>query len=383
MSSPPEVVEGLRSRLAPRVEEIAAGLLGVEPARLRDLLVEKPGPDRRLALPRPRTVNVYVAVEAVGELVIRHEGRDDFVEFEVAGYRVPGILNTKVQAAERRALLRMLYDFYDRNLGSHVKTIVEAVEALGLSESGRIVDTLKSGSWRCYLAPKQGRKPNEEVVEAYCGFCPSCMIYGYAGMEEGGGYNVKSRVEGDVFYGLCSSSRCVVQRTFNAVNDATKTTFYGEGETGALYSLSLIEPGTVFVGKIAVRDPSLAELLAVLLAVANVERIGARQTHFGRVRTHIPAIVFSRFERGTGYEAAAQLLRESNGGPVPLEEALQGLTGYAEKVATEDDVVVKSRDLADRLRRLRLSDIDTVLAAAWLDSLVFKRSIELFITSKS
>ncbi len=372
-------LDELRAELAPTLEEVAAKLLGDKLSRARELLVEKPRPDRRLALPRPRTVNIYVAIEALGELVIRHEGRDDFVEFEVAGYRVPGILNTKVQAAERRALLRLLYDFYDRNLNGAVARLADAVKELGLQGAERIAEKLRGGGWRCYLAPKQGRRQGEETVEAYCGFCPGCMIYGYAGMDEGGGYNVKSRVEGDVFYGLCASSRCVVQRTFNAVNDATKTTFYEEGETGALYTLSLIEPGTVFVGKIVVRDPSLAELLAVLLAVSNVERIGARQTHFGRVKTHIPAIVFSRFERGTGYEAAARMLREKSGGPLGLEEALQGLSSYAEAVATSDDLLLESRGLADELRRLPLRDIDAVLAAAWLDSLVFKASIEQFI----
>ena len=360
--------------------DVLSGLLGKKPEELEPYLVPKPrdpGRERELrllALPRPRTVNLYVLIEAQNELVVRHEGGEDFTEFQVAGFNVPGILNTKVQAAERRALLRLLYDFYDRRRGDLVEEVAKLAEKMGFSEAA---GKLRSGAWRCYLAPVQKRK-QEETIVPYCGFCPGCMIYGYAGMDQGGGYNVKSRVEGDVFYGLCPSTQCVVQRTFNAVDDVTKTTFYETGETGALYRLSLIEPGTVFVGKIVVRDPSPAELLAVLLAVAHVERIGARVTHFGTVKTHIPFLVFSRFERGTSYEAASRLL--GGGKRLGLEEAVEGLRGYVGSVAAEGDLVVERRGLADELRRLSSDTVDEVLAEAWMDALAFKKGLELFVT---
>ena len=367
--------------------EVLAGLLGVDPGQLAGYLVEKPRPDPYLALPRPRTVNIFVVVEAQSELVIRHEGGEDFTEFEVAGYRVPGILNTKLQSAQRRALLRLLYSHYDRRRDALVASVEEAFRgwgdaALPMTGRDKVLEKLRRG-WRCYMAPKQGRKSDEEIVEPYCGFCPNCIIYGYAGLEEAGSYNVKSRVEGDVFYGLCRSSACVTQRTFNAVDDVTKTTFYTGGESGALYQLSLIEPGTVFVGKIAARDLSAAELLAVLLALAHVERIGARVTHFGRVKIHVPALVFSSFERGSGYELAAQALRGSSGGPLGLEDAVNAVTEYAKRQALEDqDLFVAKRSLADELRRMDADSVDAVLEAAWLDGLAFKSSIELFLKSK-
>jgi CRISPR-associated protein Csc2 len=375
-STLPELYEAVASRLA--------NLLGVDWGSIRGYFVEKRRPDRLLAVPRPRTVNLFVVIEAQGELVIRHEGGEDFTEFEVAGYRVPGILNTKVQSAERRALLRLLYSHYDRNKDLLIEAVKAAFEqwggdALPVTGTEKVIAKLQAG-WRCYMAPKKGKKEKEEVVEPYCGFCPNCMIYGYAGLEEAGSYNVKSRVEGDVFYGLCPSSSCVVQRTFNAVDDVTKTTFYSGGETGALYQLSLIEPGTVFVGKITVRDPSPAELLAVMLAVAHVERIGARVTHFGRVKTYIPAVVLSGFERGTGYELASIVLRKKEGAKAGLEEAVNEVTEYARRVATDSDAVIARRDLADQLRSMSTSDIDAVLTAAWLDGLAFKSSIELSLS---
>ena len=361
--------------------ELLSSLLDVDPDTVSKYLVEKPDPGsvgkedlKLLALPRPRTVNLYVLVEAQAELVIRHEGGEDFAEFEVAGRRVPGILNTKMQAAERRALLRLLYDFYD-NAGSERESLAGLAEKLGFSDAAA---RLRGGRWRCYLAPAQGRKQSEEVIVPYCGFCPSCMIYGFASMDEGG-YNVKSRVEGDVFYGLCPSSVCVTQRTFNAVNDITKTTIYeGGAETGALYRLSLIEPGTVFLGKVAVRDPSPAELLSVMLAIAHVERIGGRVTHFGRVKTHIAAVLFSRFERGTSYEAASRILSGSDT-RVGLEEALEKTREYAESVAAEGDLLAAKRGLADTLRRMPREDMQAVLLEAWRDSLVFKKALSLFV----
>lgn len=379
--------------------DVLAGLLDVDKGQLAGYLVEKPKPDPYLALPRPRTVNIFVVVEAQSELVIRHEGGEDFTEFEVAGYRVPGILNTKLQSAQRRALLRLLYSHYDRRRDELVAAIENALkgwggDALPITGAEKVLEKLRKG-WRCYMAPKQSPKQaskrgkectgskKEEIVEPYCGFCPNCMIYGYAGLEEAGSYNVKSRVEGDVFYGLCRSSACVTQRTFNAVDDVTKTTFYTGGESGALYQLSLIEPGTVFVGKIAARDLSAAELLAVLLALVHVERIGARVTHFGRVKIHIPALVFSSFERGSGYELAAQALRRSGGAPLGLEDAVNEVTEYAKRQTLEgQDLFVAKRSLADELRRLGLDVVDAVLEAAWRDGLAFKSSIELFLRSK-
>ncbi|HIQ56000.1 MAG TPA: type I-D CRISPR-associated protein Cas7/Csc2 [Pyrodictium sp.] len=364
------------------LEDVALELFGKDVfSKLRDekWFVIREKPDRLLAVPRrPRVANVFVVVEAQSELLIRHEGADDFTEFEVAGRSVPGILNTKMQAVWRRTMLGIQYDYYEKRRESLMKII-----------RGRIADDkyiAKLSSWVCYLAPRarSAAKKEAEVIEPYCTVCPSCLIFGYAAQEEAGMYNVKSRVEGDVYYGLCTSAKCVVQRTFNAVDDVTKTTIYGGGEerTGALYRLSLIEPGTVFVGKVALRDMTLAELLLALVALARISRVGGRQTHFGRIKVYVPAIVFSGFEKGSGYEVAQQIFSKGVE-KAGLEEALNAVTNYAHSIASSEDIVLVSRDLADKLRNLELDKLYAIVEQAWLDVLVFKKSLDMFVYSST
>ncbi len=327
--------------------------------------------DPKIAIPSGKTVNVWVIIEAQSELLIRHEGVDDVTEFEVNGVSVPGILNTKVQAVERRQLLRTLYSFRDRN-PEKMKELKDLAKKLNLSASEKL-----GKDWICYLTPgasSKSKSDTEVMKGGYCGICPNCMIYGYVAGESGT-YNVKSRVEGDAYFGLCPSRLCVVQRTFNAVDDVAKTTYMGEEkQTGALFTLSLVEPGTLFVGKIAVRDVSPAELLLVLHSLAKVDRIGGRVTHFGRVKVHIPVITFDYFERGSGYEVAKALVGDKK---VDLEEAVNKVVEKA-----TGSVKVEKRDLADKLRSLSQEKVDEIVYEAWKDIIYFKASIEKLVFSR-
>ncbi len=352
------------------MKELLEEVLGVEYDEIKSFLVPKDKVDPNLAIPKGRTVNVWVIIEAQSELLIRHEGADDVTEFEVAGVTVPGILNTKVQAVARRQALRTLYAFKEDN----PKKMEELHD---LATNYGVMNADKLREWTCYLTPgaRSEKKADEEIKGGYCTVCPNCMIYGFVA-GEGGVYNVKSRVEGDVYFGLCPSKLCVVRRTFNAVDDVTKTT-YMEGqkasETGALFTLSLIEPGTVFVGKLAMRDLSAAELLFALHSLAKVDRIGGRVTHFGKVKIHIPVITFDYFEKGSGYEVARALVGDRR---VELEEAINKVVEMAEGKKVE------KRNLADQLRNLEKDKVYQIVEQAWRDSLAFKASIEAHIYKK-
>ena len=340
-------------------------LLGVKLDEIKEFLVPKEKVMPELAVPKGKTVNVWVVIEALNELLIRHEGADDVTEFEVNGITVPGILNTKFQAVARRQMLRTLYKFKEQN-PEKMKELYELANKLNVSNKERLKD------WLCYLVPgaKSSSKVDNEVMKGgYCTVCPNCMIFGYVAGEQGT-YNVKSRVEGDAYFGLCPSKLCVVRRTFNAVDDVTKTTYMGEEkvETGALFSLSLVEPGTVFVGKIALRDMSPAELLLTLHSIAKVDRIGGRVTHFGRVKVHIPVITFDYAEKGSGYEVAKALVGDRK---VSLEEVINKVVESASGKAK-----VTKRDLADKLRELGDDELNKIVEDAWKDSLRFKASIE-------
>ena len=343
-------------------------LLGVKFDEVKGFLVPKEKVMPELAVPKGKTINVWVVIESQNELLIRHEGADDVTEFEVNGITVPGILNTKFQAVTRRQMLRTLYKFKEQN-PSKMKELYDMASKLGVSNKEKLKE------WLCYLVPgaKSSAKKDSEVMKGgYCTICPNCMIFGYVAGEQGT-YNVKSRVEGDAYFGLCPSKLCVVRRTFNAVDDVTKTTYMGEEkvETGALFSLSLVEPGTVFVGKLALRDMSPAELLLTLHSIAKVDRIGGRVTHFGRVKVHIPVITFDYTENGSGYEIAKGLIGDKK---VTLEEAINNVVENA-----KGRVKVAKRDLADRLRELDDERLNKVVEEAWKDSLIFKASIEKMV----
>ena len=346
--------------------KLLEALLSIKYDEVKRFLVPKDKVDKELAVPKGKTVNVWVVLEAQNELLIRHEGGDDVTEFEVKGITVPGILNTKLQAVTRRQMLRTLYSFKERN-SEKMQDLYELAKKYNISTAEKLKD------WICYITPgaRSQKKKEEEVMKGgYCMTCPNCMIFGYVA-GEGGTYNVKSRVEGDAYFGLCPSKLCVVRRTFNAVDDVTKTTIMEGGETGALFTLSLVEPGTVFVGKLALRDMSAAELLLTLHSLAKVDRIGGRVTHFGKVKVHIPAVTFDEFEIGSGYEVAKALVGDRK---VDLEEAINKVTEVA-----KGRVVVRKRDLADELRGLGTEELDAITEEAWKDVLTFKASIESLI----
>ena len=317
------------------------------------------------AIPKGKVANVYLVIEAQSRLIIRHEQETtDVTEIPTPyGFSVPAILNTKVQAVVRRTLLSMLHEWYDRNKETAGKELLWDEE----HDYGCTM--------RPFMKREKGGAP-EEAFTGYCGKCPNCLIFGYA-VQEGAGYNVKSRVEGDLYVATTPSERAVVQVTFNAVDDITKTTQMPGTETGALYTFSMIEAGTLFVGKLALKDVTMAELLLILAALARTARIGGRQTHFGRIKIHIPAILFSTHEEGGGYELALKILGKHREG-AGLEEVLRELDEYVKRFGSQG-VLVQDRDMGDKLRELTQEELDSVILQAWRDARVFKESLDLFV----
>lgn len=323
------------------------------------------------ALPKGRVANVFIVIEPVSRLIIRHEQETTDVTTipTYVGAIVPAILNTKLQSGSmRRQLLTILHEWFERN-----KTI--AGKELGIT------------SYTCAMRPhlKQAReKQAPEEFEGYCGECPNCLIFGYA-VQEGGGYNVKSRVEGDIYVGVVPQEQSIVSVTFNAVDDIAKTTYRpeatGEARTGALYEFRMIEVGTPFVGKLSLKDMTFAELLLTLVALARTTRIGGRKTHFGEIKIHIPAILFSKYEIGSGYEIANRILLRHSGKRVTIEETINEVVEYVSRFK-DHGILVLDRELGDKLRSLGERELDTVVLQAWKDVLILKKSLDEFVGKK-
>lgn len=353
------------------LEEIGRKVFGDKFEEVSKWCIKREQPDRHHALPRGRVANVFVIIESVSRLIVRHEQETTDVTTipTYTGIVIPAILNTKLQSgAIRRQMLAMLHEWFERNKET-------AKKDLGI------------GDYTCVMRPylKQEReKQAPEGFEGYCRQCPNCLIFGYA-VQEGGGYNVKSRVEGDIYVGVIPQELSIVSVTFNAIDDIGKTPYRPEApedaRTGALYEFRMVEVGTPFVGKLALRDMTLAELLLTLAAIARTTRIGGRKTHFGEIKIHIPAILFSKYEMGSGYEMALRILAKNADKRPTVEDTVEKVVEYAKNFENQG-ILILDRGLGDSLRSLSEAELDTVILQAWKDVLVLKGSLDNFVHGK-
>ena len=331
--------------------------------KLKRWLEERETANEKYSVPRGKTINLFITIMAESDLLIRHEGVEDVTLLQVGKQIVPAILDIKFRAVTRRNMLTLLRNAYDRNQRVRSK----ADEILK-----KVIKDYQEGGWLCAMRPHiKGTKEKggklQMQMKGLCGHCPNCLIYGFA-VEEEGEFNVKSRIEGDVYYGVIPSAASVTERTGNAVDEATYTT----GQ--ALFTTRPILPGTIFVGKIAMHDLTPSEFLLTLFSIATTPRIGARQTCNGKIRIDIPAMILSNHEKGSGYELCKQILQKYE--KPGLEEVIQEVNDYVQRIG-RNSVVITSRDLADRLRTLPLSDLDEVIIGAWRDAAIMEESIKL------
>ena len=298
--------------------------------------------------------------------MIRHEGGEDVTLASLDGDKYPMILHEKLVSAWRRQMLEVLRSDYDAHKA-------EINKVLGKDEKYQ---------WHCSLRPFQTKKSKkEEKVEkmgGLCRECPNCMVFGFA-VEKEGAFNLKSRIEGDVYLATIPERKSVVVRTFNAVDEVTHTTFIqGEGErTGALFRLSLIRVGTPFVGKVAMKDLSHAEFALALYSLATTSRVGGIKSDFGKVKVIIPAVAFCDHEVGSGYEVFQQVK-----GIEDVKEIVRKVNEYVTKNFGKECKVFTSGDYAPKVIELVNENKHTVVKEAWENGLNFKKSIEEFIREK-
>jgi CRISPR-associated protein Csc2 len=276
------------------------------------------------------------------------------------------ILHEKLVSAWRREMLEQLRHDYD----THKEDI------------NKIRD--KNDEWHCSLRPtvavkgkEKEKEEKEEKIGGMCRECPNCMIFGFAVKEEEK-YNLKSRIEGDVYLSTLPEQRSVVVRTFNAVDEVTHTTFIeSEGaRTGALFRLSLIRVGTPFVGKVAMKDLSPAEFALALYSLINTTRIGGIKSDFGKVRIIIPAIALCDHEVSSGYEMFQKVKGIDNVGEI-VRKINEHVKAYEKEclVFPKDDFTPTIKDVVGTNKH-------DIIKEAWSNGLNLKESIEEFIGLK-
>ena len=343
------------------MSELFKSVFGVEISQVKEFFSDLSKVDPNNVVPRGRVINVYLVVRAENELLIRHEGGEDISLATIGNEKYPIILYDKFQSVFRRKELELLRSHYDQH-----KAEVNKIRG-------------KQDDWFCSLRPTAATKKQEERIGGLCGECPDCMTFGFA-VREGGNYNVKSRIEGDLLIATTPEQRSVVIRTFNAVDDVTKTTIIGgeegEGRTGALFRLSLVKEGTLFVGKIAMKDIGLNDFLLKMAALSAISRIGGKTTQFGTIKVYIPAVLFSRYEISSSYDMFTEVKGKEN-----VDEVISLINSRLEKI--KKGVLLTSKDFAETIRREMFDNKGNirsdVVLKAWEEAKNFKDSIEMFI----
>ncbi|WP_338602947.1 type I-D CRISPR-associated protein Cas7/Csc2 [Sulfolobus tengchongensis] len=346
-------------------EEAFKSIFGIEYEKVKEFFSDLSKVDSSNVIPRGRVINVYLVIRAENELLIRHEGGEDYSYAVIGKEKYPIILYEKLQSVWRRKELELLRHDYD----------------LHKADIDKIRD--KSDEWQCALRPsasvKGGKQDNvEEKIGGQCGECPDCMTFGYA-VREGAKYNVKSRIEGDLLIATLPDTKTIVLRTHNAVDDVSKTTKIGRDEegtsTGALYVYSLVRENTLFVGKIAMKDISINDFLLKMATLSIVTKIGGRTTHYGNIKIHIPAVVFSTFEVSSSYDIFTRVK-----GKESVEEVMPEIKKYLEDKKKGIVVTSDRDDFAEKIRQTIVDEkgliIHDIVAKAWQEGLNFKKSIE-------
>jgi len=377
--------------------------------KAKKYLVERRGDPLEAKPGEGGVTNVYFVVEALSDLVLRHEGGDDLTEINIAGYDVPVITDTKLDGAYRRTAIQQISyvfkEYADKirsaiedTLKKLMQTNDDKTKAIAIALLNKNLARLEilDKPYSCALRPYG--VGGKQYITGLCRECPNCYLFGFAIPEEGGegakrvkvelegsgtvsleigNYNVQSRVRGDLYPATAPSSMITGFRTHNAPDDVTKTT----GQ--ALITIRYVRAGSIFVGKLSYYDVSLNELILLLATLAKVPRIGAMWADYGRVRIHIPAILFADQEVGSGYEIAEKILDKelpkNNNKPLSLERVKEVIVNYV-KEFKDLGYIYADRELSDRLFMLKREQMRDIVLNAWVDTIKLKVSYEHFTT---
>ena len=100
-------------------------------------------------------------------------------------------------------------------------------------------------------------------------------------------------------------------------------------------------------------------------SLASIDRLGAVQTHFGRVAVEITGLIEAPYEVGSGYEAALKIVSSA---PKTPKEALTTYKAYIREIgkATPYAKYCISSGIAETVRRE--ADLKDIVKEAWSDA---------------
>lgn len=271
-----------------------------------------------------RVIEAVFAFVSYGIPLLRTEGPGDVTTLDVATNNgvisVPAILPEKIQAKLRREMVEKLRSNMNGNI---LNVIKDKYKKLGFQRIGEGEDW----TWNCFIAP-----PIEAARETdlgMCGYCPSCNLLGtiitpsmLRPQEKGISttYGIKGRVLYEIAFATQPYKSAVAELTHNRVGD-------GLSYTGqSLYGEPHVLPGVVFVSKLAMYDVTRREAELVLSSLAEITRIGAGETKYGRVKTVLLGVKGGQRETLSSYEIARHVLEKQQ--RMTPEQVLKEIAGF-------------------------------------------------------
>jgi CRISPR type I-D-associated protein Csc2 len=349
-----------------RALDILKSLLGDDVAdRISGYLHEYDGTASSVK-PVAKHVTIYWVGRLGAEAILRTEGEDDIILTRIRDKAVPTLIYRKFKATILRAYMETMRSLWAR----HRVTIQREVIGKHREVYGENYDFIAS----CGVSP--GIEGGEGVMQQRCMKCPVDVLMGAV---TGGDvpYNLASRLIGDPAYATTESYR---RRTGNAVDEVTHTTGMGgvkTGGTGALYTETIVEPGTVFVGKAALFMPSAPELVYMLALMSHVHRYGARKSIMGSMEVYPVALVASMYEVGTAYAAAERALNKTS-----VEEAAKEVYSYLEDITTERDILVDLLGKRGELAKIDVGDPNLVVEV-WSSAAKYVMGVREYVEQAS
>src|SRR5258708_32776437 len=204
-------------------------------------------------------------------------------------------------------------------------------------------------------------------VNAPCGKCIDCMLYGYG---VGGGGGEKRGVMVDDAYSLGPVAQVTGRRTFNATfdNGTMRNPITGEAST-SINEDEYVLPETHFLDIETLKDVTAGELQYVIGNVLRSSRYGAISSRLGRVQNALAAIIFSDTELFSNLELTQAvydiLLGEQDELDFPLNDkevhkAVEGATNtLLNRLVSRTPVVVRGQSLHSRFNQTRTLYRDT------------------------
>lgn len=317
--------------------------------------------------PVAKHITIYWVGRLGSEAILRTEGEDDIILTRIRDKAVPTLIFRKLKATMLRAYMETMRGLWHK----YKDVVVEKVINEFKDVYGEDYDFLK-----CSISP--GIERERGVMHGRCMKCPVDVLMGavMGGREER--YNLASRLMGDPAFATAETYR---RRTGNAIDEVAKTTIIRRGreqrereyqETGALYSETVVEPGTLFVGKIVLFMPSPTDLVYTLALLANVQRYGARKSIMGSMEVRPVALAADYYEVGTAYAATEVALGETD-----FQAVEEKVYNYVKSEAPRR--LIDLREHRSKLKKLNLEDRNLYLEA-WRNAALYVKGVSEYIT---